>query len=80
MSKASILKTAPLYVVQEISFPPLMMEEQFLEKCNSSRPHGIKSQIMVIFTFNNMIALDFLKITLLLTFIIHSDSLFCCMK
>jgi len=26
MSKASILKTAPLYVVQEISFPSLMME------------------------------------------------------
>jgi hypothetical protein len=26
MSKASILKTAPLYVVWEISFPALMME------------------------------------------------------
>jgi len=63
MSKASILKTAPLYVVWEISFPSLMMEEQFLQKCTSSRPHGIQSQIMVIFTFNNVIALDFLKIT-----------------
>jgi len=56
MSKASILKAVALYTAQEISFPALMMEEQVLEKCTSSRPHGIKSQIMVNFTFNNVIA------------------------
>jgi len=48
MSEASILKNAPLYVVWELSFPALMLQEQFLEKCTSSRPHGIKSQITFI--------------------------------
>ena len=61
-------------------FVPWWWRQQVLEKCTSSRTHGMKSQTNVIFTFKNMFSSDFIKITLLLSFMIHFDILLCCMK
>jgi len=80
MNKASILKPVTLYVVCEVSYSALMMEAASPWEMHFFWPHGMKSHITIIFTFNNMIALDFIKITLLLSFMIHLDSLLCCMK
>jgi hypothetical protein len=61
---------------------PCWWRQQVLEKCcyTSCRPHGMKSQNTVIFTVTTKIASDFIKIILLLSFMIHFDSLVCCMK
>ena len=56
--------------------------QEVLEKCwyTSSRPYGMKSQNIVIFTVTTTIASDFTKIILLLMFMFHFDSLLCCIK
>jgi hypothetical protein len=80
MSKVSILKAAPLYLVWETSFPALKRRQLVLELCcyTSSRPHGMKSQNTGIFTLTTKIASDFIKIILCLCVMIHFDS--CCVK
>jgi len=45
-----------------------------------SRPHGLESQKTVVFTVTKKIASDFIKIILLLSFMMHFDFVLCCMK